>query len=747
MSLSRLRRYGLKGRRWVREGLAGIRTKIVILSSFLLLLPYLGYQYVWEMESVLRQGQEQTLMGTARAFAMGMNDRPSLFTQHAPPSALEPGKDLHAFRLTQPIRLDGNLEDWQPYRHHQRLYQRNGLIFSQGAYNSDTLSLAIMSGSTDTAVYFALDIIDSTPATPQATGDIDSQDHLILALTSPQGAFYRVAIGQARDSDNAKIIHLDNGLADNATGVNIEGPPQPLPIAAKWRATEQGYQVEIKLPAAWVGQQLGIAYYDVDDSFNRGLRAIIGTASTRSAATLGSFMMPSAPIQALIERMNNGASSVWVVDQHSRVLAKAGDIQTSTGVWQPRQAIPEQQGVMDWITQTLLRPWYDKLLVTPPEHFVDAMQQASIYKGVQAQQALQGRPYASWRSSDDNQAMILTAAYPIWLDGKVAGAVIVEETTNGIRSLRNEALETLFSVMLAVICTGVLLLLLFGSHIAKRLRRLQKEANHAIDSQGRVTGTITPATSHDEIGLLTQTITDMVGRIAGYNQYLEKMSSRLSHELRTPIAVVRSSLENMAYTQADPDQLTYINRAQDGVQRLAGILSTLTEATRLEQSFDNADKEPVNLNALIEGCGQGYQLAYPDHRFNITLPVQTVRVFAVPDYLAQLLDKLVSNAVEFDDGATPIDLALSLDPEHITITVSNAGPLLPEHMRDQLFQSMVSVRSESHKSDKPHLGLGLYIARLIADFHQATLVASNRASQDGVTMSLIWPSSQQLGED
>ncbi|OOE39782.1 proteobacterial dedicated sortase system histidine kinase [Salinivibrio kushneri] len=730
--------------RRIWQHLAGIRTKIVVLSSFLLLLPYLGYQYVWEMETVLRQGQEQTLMGTARAFAMGMNDRPALFAYRQTPSKLEPGKDLHAFRLNHPIRLDGDLSDWHPDRHHQRLYQRDGLIFNQVPYHSDQLALSVLTGSNTDSVYFGLNVTDTTPTPAQKKGDITSQDHLIIALTSPQGAFYRVALSQARNSDNAHITHLANGLPERADETTMEGPAQPLPIAAKWQATEKGYSIEVKLPANWIGQQLALAYYDRGNGFERPLNAIIGSASTRSPTTLGSFMMPSAAIQSLIERMNNDASRVWIVDKHSRVLAKDGDIQTSNGVWQPQSPSDQPEGLIPWITDTLLRPWYDRLLVTPPDHFIDAMQQASIYQGVQAQQALQGRPYAGWRSSDDNQAMILSAAYPIWLDDRVAGAVIVEETTNGIRSLRNEALETLFSVMLAVICTGVLLLLLFGSHIAKRLRRLQHEADHAIDSQGRVTGAITTTHSHDEIGRLSRTMADMVRRIAGYNHYLEAMSSRLSHELRTPIAVVRSSLENMAYTQENPEHLTYINRAQDGVHRLAGILSTLTEATRLEQSFDNADKETVDLNALLEGCTQGYQFAYPDKTFTLSLPHHTVKVFGVPDYLAQLLDKLIANAVEFDNGTAPIALSLSQNAHQIAMTVSNRGPLLPEHMREQLFNSMVSVRPDGQSADKPHLGLGLYIARLIADFHQAELVAANRPHGDGVTLSLIWPNTQSI---
>jgi two-component system, OmpR family, sensor histidine kinase ChvG len=56
----------------------GIRLKLVFFSSFLFAIPWLGYQYVWELESYLRIGQEQTMVGTARAVATALHERPAL---------------------------------------------------------------------------------------------------------------------------------------------------------------------------------------------------------------------------------------------------------------------------------------------------------------------------------------------------------------------------------------------------------------------------------------------------------------------------------------------------------------------------------------------------------------------------------------------------------------------------------------------------------------------------------------------
>ena len=69
---------------------------------------------------------------------------------------------------------------------------------------------------------------------------------------------------------------------------------------------------------------------------------------------------------------------------------------------------------------------------------------------------LNGQAKSQWRLTTDQQALVLSAAYPIFINDKVKGAVIVEETTNGIRTLRNHALERLFTVILAILFLGAI---------------------------------------------------------------------------------------------------------------------------------------------------------------------------------------------------------------------------------------------------------------------------------------------------
>jgi dedicated sortase system histidine kinase len=377
------------------------------------------------------------------------------------------------------------------------------------------------------------------------------------------------------------------------------------------------------------------------------------------------------------------------------------------------------------------------LLARPSEDFDDALPEAAIAGGREVSSALAGVPASRWRNTPDGRAVILSAAHPIWSGEEVVGAVVVEETSNAILTLSNRALEQLLTVTLVAFAVGALTLLAFASRLSVRLRRLRNEAEAAIDSQGRVHQLIAGSRAQDEIGDLSRSFSTVLGRLAQYNAYLEKMAGRLSHELRTPIAVVRSSLDNLKLQPLPEEARVYMERANDGLKRLDTILTRMAEATRLEQSLRQSERERFDARLVLSGCVSGYASAYPERRFELRLSDEPVPLEGSPELFAQMLDKLAANAVDFSRGGEPVRIALALEAEQVRISMSNTGPVLPADMQGRLFESMVSVRGQA--SGDPHLGLGLYIARLIAEFHGGRITAANRDDDSGVIFTLRFP--------
>jgi signal transduction histidine kinase len=164
----------------------------------------------------------------------------------------------------------------------------------------------------------------------------------------------------------------------------------------------------------------------------------------------------------------------------------------------------------------------------------------------------------------------------------------------------------------------------------------------------------------------------------------------------------------------------------------------MSEAARLEPGLAATEREPFDLAAVVRGCVEGYRLANPGREILLREPGEPVPVLGAPDLVAQMLDKLVDNALGFARPGTPVRVALGREGRAASLSVENQGPPLPAQMRGRLFESMVSIRPAGGEGE-PHLGLGLYIVRLIAAFHGGEARADDREGGDGVVVGVSMP--------
>ena len=484
---------------------------------------------------------------------------------------------------------------------------------------------------------------------------------------------------------------------------------------------------------ASTAQAVATALHDRPRLFATPADPIASFANDRARESGDATLPPSASpeIAQIVQGLSRTTARIWVIDRDGVVLARAGSLK--------RRADENADDAKGWqaFAAALMHPLYRRILEQPTEDFDDAAAASGPPGGRDVEGALSGILTTARRTTADGRAAIVSAAHPVWLGDQVRGAVVVEETGNRVLAERNRAFERLFNIVLAVLLVGSVALTVYASRLAARIRRLRDDAEQAIDAQGRVRAVLASSDARDEIGDLSRSFASVLARLADYASYQEKMASRLSHELRTPVAVVRSSLENLKAAGIAGDARVYLDRAQGGLDRLTAILARMTEATRLEHALAGAERERFDAAHVVAGCVDGYRLAYPQASFALALPGGDVPLSGSPELFAQMLDKLVENAVGFAT-AGPIDVCLTRDDTHAELVIANAGPPLPSGMEDRLFESMVSVR-DGGTHDAPHLGLGLYIVRLIAQFHGGTVEARNRVDPPGVAVIVREP--------
>ncbi len=703
----------------------GLRTQVLLLALILFAIPWVGYRYILEMERFLRAGQERALVATARAVATALHERAALFETGgaAPFGATDAG--LYVRALPGPVSLDGDDSDWPPLS-----AASSDLPLT---YSGATVSMTPRLGKRERYLYLLVKVVDEH-VVYRAVGDVhaDRADRLELAVVNPHGTFQRFVVAQTAPGA-VQAWRIAGG------GASPELPILEPRIEGFWREVSTGYILELRLPLTMIGPRLGLLVASVDDPASRETTSMAGPTGVDKPEMLVPVLIPESEIDLILQGLGHTTSRIWVVDSEHRVLAQSGTLKS-----QPEAAPASTEDASFFaslwrrIEQATLRRVYAQVLGRANEDFDEGPQDASGLLGAQIDEALKGGTVTRWRTTPDQRAVVLSAAHPIFVADRPAGAVVVEETTNAILSVRTRALETLFTTALVVLLLGTLTLFMFATRLSTRIRRLRDEAEQAVDQQGRVRGIIASSTARDEIGDVSRSVSTILRRLGEYNSYLENMRGRLAHEIRTPIAVVRSSLDNLRLQPLPEEAKVYMERAQEGLLRLSRILTSMTEATRLEHLLQHSERESFDLAAVVAGCVNGYRLAYPVARFELAAPAGPLPTEGAPDLIAQMLDKLVANAVDFALPETPVRVELETEQNAARLRVINDGPPLPDAMQGRLFESMVSIRPHG-PGREPHLGIGLYIVRLIVEFHGGTVTAENRPNGRGVVFGVKLP--------
>ncbi len=672
-----------------------LKRQLLLVSLLTLVLPWAGCEFIRETESALRQSQQQMLSGTARAVAESLERYPEEF-----PASLganeTPADQLYGHRLdTEPL-VDGYFNDWPlPPEALREVRGPEGAIRFVVGLRGRYVFLYVAVADRN--------VVYASPSTIANVGGPRYADRVVVTSANPPMASESLVF--AAEAPGPVVAYLRNSFGF---------APEPA-VQARWQDVAGGYQLEARIPAKLLGTHLGINVFNTSSEREAGVRS-----ASFAGQVPGPFVTTSPDLTVLAEKLVQPGTRMLLTDRNGWRIAAVGSPGTAMQ--------PSQGAVSNW-----LRVAYKALVEPGTEPAFAEPDPGGLERQPYIATALDGSSSESWFRSLDSGRAIVAVAEPVNSDGNTIGSVVLQQGTDAILSLRNEGLARLMNVTIIATLLVAAALLGYASWLSRRIRRLSLAAEDAVEGPSlRVA--LPSAASGDEIGDLSRSFSYVLGQLADYNDYLRSLASKLSHELRTPLAIVTSSLENLEHEGLEGAPADYTARARDGAERLRRILNAMSEASRVEELMEHAEPERFDLRDVLSSTVDAYRDVYPDRRFEFDSASDLATVHGSPELLIQMLDKLVDNAVDFSSEGDVIGIGLDADGAELTLSVHNPGPPLPERMRSQLFDSMVSVRTDG--SDK-HLGLGLYVAKLIAEGHGGRIAAEN--TDGGVRFSVVLP--------
>jgi signal transduction histidine kinase len=469
------------------------------------------------------------------------------------------------------------------------------------------------------------------------------------------------------------------------------------------------------------GERLGFYVINAQPAANAPFETLGNITPLDTRAPPWLIYTPAA-LQATLRPFTDAARSIEVADRAGWVIA---DLEPGN----PAAATSDTFWLLRLVYRSILA---ERDLPEPP-----AAANPGRLADSELSDALAGRTaHFRYREPGSATRTILAASAPIRHRDDVLGAVVVRQNSEQYLSLTDQAFSRLLGYSLVAVGLGAVGMLGYASLLSLRIRQLNRAAHTAIGRDGAVTGDFPRSAAPDEIGELSRAYGDLLEKLREYNNYLRSLSRSLAHELRTPIAIIQTSLENLEQGSVET-QATYLARARGGLRRLGSILTAMSEANQLEESIRSNPLQRVDLAALVQEMGAAYRGLYPDHPFAVSTPDQPAHALAAPELIAQALDKLVENAVSFSAVDPTIAIELSREGAVWRLAVTNQGPPLPTELSASLFDPMVSGRA--HEDDDVHLGLGLHVARLICEYHGGSIEAVNVDEPAGVRVTLILP--------
>ncbi|WP_033919822.1 ATP-binding protein [Sphingomonas sp. 37zxx] len=334
-------------------------------------------------------------------------------------------------------------------------------------------------------------------------------------------------------------------------------------------------------------------------------------------------------------------------------------------------------------------------------------------------------PSTLWRAPD--RTPVITAAAPLGARGTLLTTVNARDITSVVRVERFR-----LGVVLAIVAlVSVLLSLFLARTIVRPLRLLARAAVRV--RLGRAREVVVPRlpSRRDEIGMLARALSDMSLALRARIDATEAFAADLAHELKNPLASLRSAVEGLGNVRDPELQGRLLAIVRDDVLRLDRLISDISEASRLDAQLSRAKFEPVDLGAMLEamvagrlarGVERGVQLRFDrPSRAAIQVLGEGVR-------LERVFENLIENAISFSPDGAIVTVTATISYNAIVVCVEDEGPGVPPDASEAVFRRFHSVRPEGEGFGR-HSGLGLAIARTIVEGHSGTIHVESRADQ------------------
>ncbi len=346
-------------------------------------------------------------------------------------------------------------------------------------------------------------------------------------------------------------------------------------------------------------------------------------------------------------------------------------------------------------------------------------------------------------TDDEKNNFIVSTLSKIEFQNKGIGYIVVSEQANDIIIAVKERKAFIIRTMIAVAIVILIFSLFLNKYILKPIGLLVKFSDAIKQKSNDNLDMKKIFIRNDEIGKLTLSIDEMTKELQQRTNRAETFSNDLAHEIRNPLASLKSASELLDKTTEKNDSEKLLKIINHDVERIERLITDYSQMLKDEASLSREKMSKVNLIEIINSVVDDFKQDLANQNKNIKIIVsdgikskEGYFILGISNRLEQVVANLLDNSVSFSQECQKIEIKIEETSNNLLMTIKDEGPGFSEASPQKIFKRFYSNRP---KSFGKHSGLGLNIVKNIVQLHKGTIAAANRLNTKGAKVEVLLP--------
>ena len=344
-------------------------------------------------------------------------------------------------------------------------------------------------------------------------------------------------------------------------------------------------------------------------------------------------------------------------------------------------------------------------------------------------------------TQDEFNKFKLTTIKNVMRKDQNIGYLAITENANDIKAAIDERKTFIIRTAIAVGFVILIFSFVLNRYFLKPIKNLVSYTETIKNKDPKATSIKSLKSRNDELGLLSNSLDDMTNQLQRRITQAENFSTDLVHEIRNPLASLKSASEILHDTTDINQRIKLIDILSHDVQRIERLITDYSQILKDEVALSKEKIKKLDIEPIIKSVVDDFNNIYKLKR-GIEISYKSdgknkYFINGIENRIEQIIANLLDNAISFSEDNQNVLVKVSKqDNNKVSINILDEGRGFKEKDTNKIFKRFYSNRPDKFGQ---HSGLGLNIVKNLVDLHNASIKASNREDRKGANMEIIFP--------